>query len=675
MSAKKIKPQIQTRTYRTAKLFTISVLSSSILGLPAIAAETSFFERMEQKASSLLASNKISASASISQSITEGINLGIGYRYLVEPTFDGKFYTRVDQYQLKNNLQLSELVSNISPIFINFNHGSSITIVKQYPNHQEASIKSPELDTDYLPLSAEKAKKMKLGDFVMMPVNLNLVGGISASTEFGILEGRATAYYMLSGDFQLQVLRMNESLVRLRLLAGRSNGKGASAGIYSKFRIFDLGPANWATRQLITGSKVLEISSSSTEGHLFLADYIFNLADQQAAAAYDAILKSPISLKQIVLANPLGQTEKLDQSVIGDLTLADQLIRQDITKTDEQKRVRQIFKGTNDYQTQNNNVHLGVRSFNIKAGNAKSMNHVKLFNPDSTEEQFIYPVNYKHRKLNLFFNWINESSTKSTSALIPADQSGKPSSISDYVVTFEEKDTRLFEGERSVITQKIRRLITDEIIKELGIEERLPDGQMTNAKLFGRVVFKASAFDQVSRYSVQQLEQRLVEFINSGSRPDSLISDLSKLEKLPLGEGDKLNYGGSSKTRRHDRYIAKLKLMAKDMHTVFNSQEEADISLNRYLSLCENLAFADLGTGFLLSLMNHESLKNHVAVELEISSKQTGTMRFQYGDQKANQVHQAMEYILSIINNGSFDFRLATYGEPVSLHKNAVIVD
>ena len=255
----------------------------------------------------------------------DGLGIAAAYKQQISPGSESSYFKRADRWKLKFTICPGDLIADALdlPFSLRVSKGRNITFVRFFANEQEAkSAKS--YDLKHLPLTAERAVKMlKPGDFVSMPARLNVIGKVQLSKKLALFKGKIGSHYMASGEFHINVLRMKNKLVRLRIGSVRKK----QAGLLTGKLVFgvDLFGLQFGNEKL---QSVLNLNLASYKllresGELLFFDYVFDLKDVKAREAYDAIVATSKHLKPVSALASILEKRPLHDRYSSDITKAD----------------------------------------------------------------------------------------------------------------------------------------------------------------------------------------------------------------------------------------------------------------------------------------------------------------------------------------------------------------
>jgi len=207
----------------------------------------------------------------LSQRLFEAVNLGCSYGYAFEPGERG--YVRQDEYTC---------TSDCGPV----EAGAEVSFIRVFATARAAVAAGPP-GLDSLPPTAARALAMRHGDVVALTTRASVVARATATVlELAPavhLEGQARC--MVSGAFDLQVIRGSRRFVHLRVLQRSEVLAGVGTGVVAGFSLFgrDLGAA-------------IRLSHEACAALRVMAHYCVDLGSEAARAAFDRALSGSVRL-------------------------------------------------------------------------------------------------------------------------------------------------------------------------------------------------------------------------------------------------------------------------------------------------------------------------------------------------------------------------------------------
>lgn len=587
--------------------------------------------------------------------LANGINLSTKYRYEVESSYIDQYFTRIDKWDLKAQVNVGDMIENFvdTPFSFSINRKNSFFFVRQFKDKKEA-IKALPYTPKKLPLSADLAlKNLNVGDFVSMPATLNIAtsAGTSTSTASPIVLGAgANVYWIVSGEFNVQVFKIDDTHVRLKLISrrGYSRGTSAEAGLSFEFfgvRILDRQIDRLFDRELV------ELGYSITPGSQFIVDYIFDLKDEKARDAYDQILKTTLKFKDVVAINKLGGAEGLKEKLISSYEKADKLFAEDKQLDSKERRVSRIFKGFNDYKANTKHLKIALLVTSFKKDNTYTENKVTYIDKNENNLEFLYPTysKYMETKLGKWIFDLKDQSFQNNFGLIPRLNSEDTKTRNpDFGVTFERKDKFFSSVEQKQVQKFMRGQIPPQIAEKLDIPEWENNERKTDSRIYLQLVLKAQGFDYLKAYSLKDLRARLIAYSVKKKKEHVLDSSESAWTKLK----DFLFINRFIKEER-------LENLADDLYRILkNESNDTEIMTRKLVKLNEHGIFDKIGVGFLVSLLPQEKLADLIYLKVEMTARDLKAVNYEFGKLNYRALYNELAQAQSRIANRGYDLRV-----------------
>jgi hypothetical protein len=409
--------------------------------------------------------------------LVDGINLSTKYSYDVEASYINKSYSRVDKWDVNTGINVGEVLKNVVDIPFSFsvNRNSSFFFVRQFPLKKDA-IKAIPYTPAKLPLNAKKAlENLQTGDFVSMPANLSVAVGVSAATSMvsPILMSASTgAYYVLSGEFTIQVFKIDESHVRLKLLTKRGRDSGATGSVGLSFNLFGIRVLDHQVDRLFDRD-LAQLGYSYNPGAQFILDYVFDLKNKEAQEAYNQIISSTFKFKDLVVADMIDAHDLKDK-LISSYEKADALADADQTIEPKARRVQRIFKGFNNYSGHTRHLKFSLLITGYTKDRTFTESKVTFIDKKENNLEFYYPTYNKYIESH-FGKWIfdlKDQSSQSNFGLIPRFKlEDAKVKNPDLGLTFERKDRFFTPSEQRTVEKFMIAQIPSVIAKKIDFSQ------------------------------------------------------------------------------------------------------------------------------------------------------------------------------------------------------------
>ena len=613
-------------------------------------------KEVEQKVRDSIANLDIHFNANLGDiDLIDGVN--IAARYNVESSYQDQYFTRVDKWDVNSKINVGDLVSNVvdSPFGFSVNRETSFLFVRQFKSKSEA-LKAIPYTPAKLPLSAEAAlSKLEVGDFVSIPANLNVAvdAKVSTSTVLPVvLEANAGVYYVLSGEFIVQVFKIDQTKVRLKIISRRGYDRGVATGAGLSFKFFGIKIVDKMVNR-IYDTELVKMGYAIKPGAQFIVDYIFDLSDTDAKEAYDQILKSTMKFKDVVVINKLDAASDLKDKLISTFDKAEALFQADKNKEIKDRRVSRIFKGFNDYKNDVKNLKFSLLFTSYNKDNTYSENKVSFIDKNEDKMDFFYPTYSKYIETKIG-KWIfdyKDQTFQNNYGLISRkkDENGKNKSP-DYGLTFERKDKYLRAGEQ----RSIEKFMINQIPSAIGklflndIAEWKDISDKTDTRIYFQLVLKSQGFKHLKNIPAEVIKEKLFAFVAQREKLRVLNGDDNAWEKLQ-------NFLFVNRFVKGERLS---QLAAKISDILANQDNDAEKMLSRLVNLNDSGIFDKIGSGFLISLLPEEKLKDLVYFKLEMTAMGLKAINAEYGTLNYRALYKELENVQSRISNRSFDLRV-----------------
>ncbi|MCJ8347118.1 hypothetical protein MJH12_16370 [bacterium] len=573
----------------------------------------------------------------------EGLGISSKYKYEVEPSYQDNYYTRIDKWNLNFSLRPGNFVKDYSlPISLNIDSGSEILFVRQFKNQKEALLAKP-YTPKRIPFKAKWAlKNLEVGDYVSIPAKLNIAINASAGAKEGIFTAGAYSQYLLSGEFQIHLFRMKNNKMRMRLVAHRKKSTSGGVNLEFDFKIFGMDIVDKQIKKLID-LNLAKIGIAKEQGDLFMLDYVFDLNDEKARNAYDSVMASSLKFKKLKILNPFLGNKDLQDSLISDLTEAEDLFKAD--KDKEMRRVDRIFKGLNKYDRKSSNIKLGFNLIRFDRKTSYTENFITHYDKNENQRKYFYPTYSKVKKRKLLFGFSKYDEAFSVSALLPMNDQGEVESLSDYGTSLDIREKRVWGWEQKQAKKELTRAFGPKIFSNIQFADWEEEEKRYNTRFFYQIFFHKSALEAWSNYSLDDLRSHLKQYLTS----------------IPLPPVPKNNNGHHKKQTWETRNKFSMKKMTQKLYDIFQAPDDSEAikkSIFDLLELRTNRAFDTVGNGFLISLLNQNELEDQVFITFRWDANDTKGIHFTFGNNPKSSLYKELEYVQSILNNRSYDLRI-----------------
>lgn len=587
--------------------------------------------------------------------LVEGIALSNKYTYDVEASYINKFYTRIDKWDILAGINVGDVLKDLVDVPFGFsvNRSNSFFFVRQFPTKLEA-MKAIPYAPNKLPLNANLAlKNLKVGDFVSMPANLNIAlgagTGVSLPGAIGV-SANANMGFVLSGEFTIQVFKIDDSHVRLKLLTKRGRDSSGSVGVGVGFNIFGVNLLDHQIERLVERD-LAQFGASYNPGAQFIIDYVFNLKDEQAALAYNRILSSTLKFKDIIVADMVNPKD-LQDKLISSYEKADEIFDQDRSLPPKDRRVQRIFKGFSSYAGHARHIKLGFFVTTYQKDRTFTESRVTFVDKNEKNLQFFYPTYSKYIEAQLggkFFK-LKDQSYQNNFGLIPRFNS-EDSTLKngDLGLTFERKDRYFTSYEQKAVEKFMLAQIPSVLAKDIDFTQWKDGTKKVDSRIFFQLILKAQGFEYLKNYPVEDLRKKILEY----------VAEKRKMHVIDRTEDD--NKAEELKSfLLLDRYIEKERLLslANKIGAILKEPKNTEQMIKSFVALNEGGVFDKIGLGFLISLLPQDKLDDLVYLKLEMIGKDLSPINVEMGKLNYRALYKELNEVQARLSNRGYDLRL-----------------
>ncbi|MCB0422113.1 MAG: hypothetical protein KDD61_14035 [Bdellovibrionales bacterium] len=597
--------------------------------------------------------------------LADGINTSLKYRYEVEPSYLGNYYTRVDRLQLNFDVNPTDYIDVDKHIGLRIKRDTEIAVVRQFPNQKEALVAPPtSLLIDRLPITAQRAiDRLEVGDLVSFRTELIFSVGASYAHTHGWLTAQLYSHYIIRGEFEVRVYRLANNRVRLQIFSTQRKYDqiGGRLSLKDGIDIFGVSVVDKYIKKLV-GLTLLDLGVQFGSEKMFLMDYILKLDTPRIAKSYDSILSSSTELSHLIdlsMVNPTRSTSKILDTVTGQFADIDSVIQEELANGIETKdrTARRLFKGQNKNSFNGGHIKIGFDLLRLGNNTMFRDSHLSRITENGDREYYGFPSFTEITDFKLLFGLLGRKKGElSYNMVFREDAQQNPTeflSLGGYLNYYD----KVFEKYNQM---QIRTLIQEHLPKS--IYETISWGEWDNLKKRenARVVidyyFHKSAFELLRHFSQREFETELRKYLNDLSGP----LNVSESHRNISGE-----YCASEDLRerlrgilRRDKYTGDICYIAYHMYHAIQSHEDPYAAKRAFLGLKGNDLFKTIGIGFITSLLPQEALIDVFRFEMHWFAKDTKELSFVFGSKKERELYKLIMNIQYLMNDRSYDMRI-----------------
>ncbi len=578
-------------------------------------------------------------------SISKGLILNGSYSMDVTPSAAGK-YSGVDVW----NIQIGASTELFGSAEQSQNKMALIgsrqfTFIQQFDDLKSSLLRRPYDPLTKIPIKSEIFLKkvmnpltqkiepvIKDGDFFAfrapLTLSLGLGKNILAAAQLGL---DINLSWVLSGEFDIHIFKMNNDHVRIKIMAIKDQNRGGSVGL----SILGFNPAGHLLVSKILGAHLLQLNFSTTKSELFTADYIFNLKKLESRLMYDNLIGhkmksidiSAISA-QFKNSNIFSKKLSMHQNLIADLSQLNAHATSDQNLPINERRLIHINSSKNEIKSSTHGVKINLLRLVKKSQQettSASQVTVDTVGQESVQSTYLSEANTQSHLEQLLVLWGNSQSTMQ-SLLLKTDAQFKPTDLVGFSLNQTATQKRLTAEQYSDLKNSFTAGLPQSIASAIqwpawNFGEK---DTVRNAYVEQNIVVNENIFKMKFALSPKKIKSELIQILENTHQFKSLpMNTLAQIDGDALDQrsaafhrGDYLNAYNND----WEQYVIPVKLAE-----VFDSTKTIDEKHKSYIYLMNNVPlFSEIRTKILLRLIPENLLPQFVTFKLTVSAqKQT----------------------------------------------------
>jgi len=579
-----------------------------------------------------------------------GVGLNSKYNYQVKPAYRNRNFLRSDKWSLGLGINAGSYLEEIdAPFFVSIGRSAAVHYHRQFEKQIDALKAWPQFSFKNIPINADLAKnRMQQGTLVEIPMNLSFAVGAQTAEEWGVIEAKASAAYISSGNFLVQFYKLRNDKIRVRLIAQKSNGLVGNAGI----RFFELVDYKYADDVIdrVFMKKIIEIGGHRLKGKIFFSDMVFDLNSPDAREAYDNFFSGGFRFATEKIFNPISNEIDLSKMYYQSFEMAEKISIEDASKPDSEKRIKRVFKAISDFVSSKDFMDLGGAIAGYRRDSDRDAHEITSWNEDNSVAEFVLANSSKRQNKKLLWGRISEGDSY-TLSILSDENSNDPKvkddlSFSDLIFTNDQFDKTLRNSERKNLLVQLDRHYPRDLLYSLPFADLWKHEKLTNLRVFYRTVFHENFDEFLKTFSQRELDSRLEDWVDShnGSRNSyeagCFEMGIPFFPNCPFKKSVERTEFLGSWTGRKD-------LDVKDSF--------------KFLRLRNSQFFRNYGQGYLLSLIPAEMREDLVSHQVEVDAFEFAPRHAIVASAKRRDEmawFSALSTLQNIVSQGGIDLRL-----------------
>lgn len=583
----------------------------------------------------------------------DGLSAAVKYKYEVEPSFKGDFHLRMDRWILDTQLRPGDILEEFynTRVGVTIEKGAQVLFIRPFKSKLDSMTALP-YTPKQIPFTAKKvASELQVGDFVSLTSKLNFIASASTLAMGMTSIGSAATHYMISGEFQIHVLKRSDHEVRLKLIGLRKKqtGFGARIGFTSDdFKVTGLRVVDRRIEKLFDATDIFRMKLEKSKSNILLVDYFLDLNVPEVANAYDSVLNQFFTLKSVGLSNPFLSNSDLSDKLISDLTPLETLYDNQRLFEEAKQTVKRVFKGKNDINVQlDSSFKFGVLLFSLGQDRQYVENGLTSLDSEDQPSYFRYHTFQRLKRASAFFSFWKTESLSRASILLSSDKNMAIKEIKDIIFEWDYRDKKLSPSEFRMIQDAVRQNIPQRLYSQIDWSPWLPKKQRVNARIVMGSVLHPEALNYVGVSGFEGLKRSLESYLREIPAPEASPSN-----SFPVTHEDDRDHRDVVQKYQEDIFTISLKLSQ-----VFDSRGQVtpEEKSKAFADLRFNNLFIEIGPGFLISLLPQDKLHELLFFKFSVVADNEPPIHFEWGEVQDRRVYQAVTYIRAVLSERSHD--------------------
>ena len=576
------------------------------------------------------------------QNLTRGLGVGGSYKIESNQSLAGKF-SGVDIWELNLNATSDLLGLTNTEKGLGFGFGVNllrqVTFIQQFEDRMSSIARIPYDPITKLPLTADVFDKKFLnsktnkeefvlneGEFVGFRAPMTFTIGKNISEDALALMGLQSGLnYVISGEFDVHIFRMARNKVRVKLMAIKDKSTNLNLGV----SIVGFNHVGKVLLNKIFDLNLLNFAYNQTDSNLFVADYIFNLDQQEARDLYNQFVGHKMRynaesfIEQLKTSNPLASNSTIRNRLIGDLGVLNEVAKQDQTKKIAERRIIHVSTGHNETKSESTGFKVNLLRL-AKASNkeTKSISRATVYAQDdlSKNNKYILEVTSKNYAYELFWLW-GERDLNTSSLVLKADDKFNPENVLGFQITRTKEDTSMTETDYLSLKKRLGYMLPSAVLAKIQWPnwDFSKGGVVNNVYVQQEILLNENLFKSKIDITAEKIKAELT----------TLLKNYGSFKSLPMG-----NVSSTSpdlidpriKAFQNSNYIEaynwELDLIPNKLFKVMSSNFSINERYKAYQELTNQVPlFSEISALLILKLIPEEYAKDIVMVRLSMSAK------------------------------------------------------
>ncbi|CAN5654474.1 hypothetical protein BH10BDE1_BH10BDE1_26690 [soil metagenome] len=630
--------------------------NSAISGSVQVPAKKSFFTQVGDRLASIDLKAKVKL---LDVELIKGLKASVDYKYEVEPSYDGEYHLRMDRGTLSADANVGELIGRANQyVGVNFQHGTEFLYVRPFKSKGEA-IKAIPFGFDSVPTSIAEIKArlpytaqnvidhLNVGDFFSFTAHLNLVVGLSSLPLSLATPGFIATHYLISGQFQVHIVKMEDQKVEIKLIALRQQEKGIDlvGGFGTGHKVFGLRVVDRRIEKLLNITEMFQMSLAKMKSNLAMVDYVLDMKDPNIREAYDGILAKVVEFKSLKIANPFQGNSELTDKLISDITPFETLFAAQASRPAAQRSVERHFKGKNDVDVSDRSkLKFAPIIFNFSRETEYFENMLTSSDASDTPSYYRLHTFQRTNTNSWWLSYYKAVSISRASILFDSNAKHEIGNLRDISFEWNYRDKSLTANELRMIKGAVKQAVPESVHSKINWGVFANETEYANARFIYKMILHPNSLQSIHAMGSGEIWALLVKYLKTIPPPSDDLKDEGR-QGVVKNRFYSIEDDFKTSIDNISYYLSKV------VDPALTNQQRS----NAFAELRFNALFVEIGPGFLVSLLPPANLEKFVNFEITLTADDVAPMSFKFGSIQERKVYEAAQYMESVLTANEFE--------------------
>jgi hypothetical protein len=563
------------------------------------------------------------------------------YEYDVSPAYTKGLYKRIDKWVVGSKLSSG----NALDLKFGIDPQVQATFIRFKKDPCQAMLSVP-YSPKIMPLKAQVAigPDFKIGDYFLFRGSV----GFSIGSDFLNLLWQSpwgvtlSGKYLIQGFYQLHIVRLDQTHIRLKILGHRGKSFSSSVGLGFKndLVVFKIDQLNNELENLVNLNPI-KLSRKNNNSDVFMVDYILDLTDSEVVSVFESMIRSAKDFKKIHLTGLLKRGIPLEDNLILDISGLEKLFRKDF-QANSIGRIKRNLKTNSKQNSVSFNFDIGNKIIGHQSKIDRALSYMTVERPEEISDYYVLRSWDTVKNGHLFFDYNTSERQNSLRTLFDADKEFSIISPVNFVNQIIMKESRFTFSEFLNLKLMVKKLLPNEVFQTIPWNQ----WSQTAGQKFTNFGFRFNLM--MSPDSINEAPELSQEMIKKLFREHMISKGLNESDYI---KGQSVN--DDKKISSSISFDTRLKHMASHLSILLDRKRPFEERLNLITKLQRNSLFTESGLSFIMSLKPLEMSRLY-HLDLNISSNEAG-IDYVFGDSDVGDLYKKLLSIKAALDDDAFD--------------------